>query len=186
MGGSGSGKSAASEIFKELGFKVVDADKVARKIMEKGQSAYDETVRAFGDGILLQDGAINRKKLGEVVFADPKKLGILDKITHKYIKKELCRIVSESNQDVLIDAALPPKEFCECDKAILITAPREQRIARIAARDGITREVAENRLDSQLSDKEYAAIADVIFDNDGSIEELKQKIKKWCINEKTD
>lgn len=184
MGGSGSGKTAASEIFKELGFKVVDADKVARQIMEKGQGAYNEAVRAFGTEILLPDGTINRKKLGEAVFADSEKLGILGKITHKYIKRELCRIVSESDSDVLIDAALPPKEFCECDKVIFVTAPREQRIARIMARDGISLESAENRLNSQLTDDEYDAIADVSFQNDGSLDDLKQKIKKWCVDEK--
>ena len=184
MGGSGSGKTSASVIFREMGFTVIDADKVARSVLETGKPGFNETVSAFGKDILLQDGSINRKKLGEEVFANSEKLRILNGITHKYIKRELDRIISESNNSVLIDAALPPKGFCECDRIIAVTAPRKVRIKRITERDGISEKTAENRIASQLSDTEYSEMADMTFQNCGSIEDLKAKIKKWCIDEK--
>ena len=184
MGGSGSGKTSASDAFGELGFEVIDADKVARQILEKGKPAFDETVGVFGSGILLPNGEIDRKGLGRTVFADAEKLGILNKITHKYIKKELERLIKASGKDVLIDAALPPEGFCKCDTVIAVTAPRDVRIKRITARDGISEKAASDRLDSQISDAEYSDRADITFTNCGSIEDLKAKIKKWCIDEK--
>ena len=183
MGGSGSGKSTAAETFRALGIEVVDADKVSREIMQTGQKAFNEVLDAFGDKILTND-EINRKKLGEEVFADKNKLRILNEITHKYISEELKRRAEEAEGTIVFDAALLPDEFLECDTVILITAPKETRIERIMKRDGISRKNAENRLSSQPSDEIYESRADFVFVNDGTPKDLENEIKKWCINEK--
>lgn len=183
MGGSGSGKSTAAEAFRELGIETVDADRVSREIMQKGQKAFNEVLDAFGDKILT-NAEINRRKLGEEVFADKNKLRILNEITHKYIREELKRRADKADGSIVFDAALLPDEFLECDTVILITASRETRLERIIKRDGLSRENAENRLSSQPDDETYENRADVIFQNDKTPEALKNDIKKWCINEK--
>lgn len=182
MGGSGSGKSTVAEIFRSLGLKVLDADEISRKILDKGQMAYLETVRAFGNGILLPDGSIDRKKLGEQVFSDCEKLRILNTITHKYIKEEL--ILAAGEGITVIDAALPPDGFVTPSYIISVTADKNERVKRIINRDSISKEHARNRIASQLSDAEYEKMADVVFRNNGDIDELKNSVEKWCKDEK--
>ncbi|MBO4897642.1 MAG: dephospho-CoA kinase [Clostridia bacterium] len=183
MGGSGSGKSTAAQTFRALGIEVVDADKVSREIMEKGQKAFNEVLDAFGDKILTND-EINRKKLGEEVFADKNKLRILNEITHKYISEELGRRAENAKGTIVFDAALLPDEFLECDIVLLVTARKETRIERIMRRDGISRKNAENRISSQPDDETYRSRADYVFENNGTPEQLENEIKNWCINEK--
>ncbi len=183
MGGSGSGKSTAAEAFRELGIETVDADKVSREIMKAGHKAFDEVLNAFGSKILT-NSEINRKRLGEAVFADKDKLRILNEITHKYIREELQKRAAKANGAIVFDAALLPDEFLKCDIVLLITAPKELRIERIMRRDCITREAAQNRLSSQPSDEEYESRADFVFINDGEPKALKNEIKEWCMNEK--
>lgn len=181
-GGSGSGKSTAADIFRRLGLAVVDADKVARKVMKKGEKAYNEAVEAFGSAILMPDGSIDRKKLGNLVFADREKLIILNSITHKYIKEEIKKQIKDGV--TVIDAALPPDGFISPSYTVAVTADRETRIKRIVMRDFISEEQAKNRISSQISDEEYKKIADVVFYNNGTAEELKNQIEKWCKDEK--
>ena len=182
MGGSGSGKSTLAEILRSLGLKVVDADEISKNIMDKGQSAYFETIAAFGAGILLPDGAIDRKKLGEQVFFDSEKLRILNRITHKYIKEQLILRVGEGT--AVIDAALPPDGFVTPSYLIFVTADKNERVKRIIIRDSISEEHARNRIASQLSVAEYEKMADVVFCNNGDINELKNRVEKWCKDEK--
>ena len=184
MGGSGSGKTAASRIFADLGFNIIDADKISREILEKGKAAYLEVCEAFGTDYLTADGKIDRRKLGKDVFSDKDKLEVLNKITHKYIRQEINRQIEESKNSVLIDAALLPYSFCECDKVVYVTAPDEIRAERIIHRDGIAEQTALDRIASQPTDAEYSEASDVRFVNTGSLSELKEKIVKWCLDEK--
>ena len=183
MGGSGSGKSTAAEAFRSLGIETVDADKVSREIMKAGHKAFNDVLDAFGSEILTSN-EINRKKLGETVFADKDKLRILNEITHKYIREELSKRAENAKGTVVFDAALLPDDFIKCDITLLVTAPKEVRIERIMRRDGISRKNAENRIASQPSDNTYKSRADFVFLNDGDSEALKNKIIKWCIDEK--
>jgi dephospho-CoA kinase len=90
-GGIGSGKSTVSDILKEQGIPVIDGDRIAREVVEPHMPAYDEIVRAFGTEVLQQDGTLNRKRIGEIVFSDPEKLSLLNSITHK----EIYRVILE-------------------------------------------------------------------------------------------
>ena len=174
-GGSGSGKSTAAKYFVQKGFVLVDADKIAREILNKGTAAYNEVVQHFGEGILLTDKSVNRRGLGDIVFSDKESLDVLNSIMHKYITREIMQAIS-GEEKYLIDAPLPNKYGIECDKTVAVTAPYETRVNRIMSRDNITREQAEKRIASQISDSEYEEISDAVIKNDGDLKRLYSNI----------
>lgn len=187
-GGIGSGKSTVSRILRDLGAKIVDADKIARKIVVKGGEPLKEIVNYFGSEILDEDGELNRKKLAEIVFNKPEKLQVLNNITHGYIAEEIVKTVdclkAENAADIIvIDAAIPIEHgfIDQCDEIWVVTASRETRVSRIMERNGLTREEAERRIDSQQSDEAYIRLADEIIVNEGSIEELENHIAKLFV-----
>ena len=183
MGGSGSGKSAAANVMREAGICVIDADEVAHSVLLSGGRAYDEVVEAFGKEYLLSNGEINRRELGKYVFANPDKLQILNEITHKHIKDEISSLAG--NMEVaVIDAPLPPEGFMKPYHILYIIAPKKVRIERISKRDNISEEDAALRLENQKHIDDYINYADTIIENDGDLEEFKQKIKNWCEYEK--
>ena len=171
-GGTGAGKSVVCAELKERGALVVDCDKIARQVVEKGQPALNEIAEVFGDKVLLPDGGLDRKAMSRIVFADGEKLRWLNSITHKYIFAEMHRLIEDSDASVAV-LDVPLLFQCdfpiECDITVAITADRETRIRRIMERDSLTREDAEARMSKQLSDEEYRRLADVCFENDGDI-----------------
>lgn len=169
-GGSGSGKTTFCELLAERGVYVINADKVARRVVEPGKPALDEVVREFGTDILFEDGTLNRKKLGGIVFSDKEKLELLNKITHKYIAEEIKREIETVKEDIVVidaPALIESGTIHWCDYVIALVADRQVRISRIMKRDGLTREEAQARIDSQRSDSEYTQYADIVLDNSG-------------------
>jgi len=180
-GGTGAGKSSVCNEFKKCGAQIIDADKIARQVVQKGKPALEEIVCAFGKNIITPDGDLNRKKLGGIVFADSNKLNILNKITHKYIFDEMQRQINECSADILVlDVPLLfEKDFpFECDLTVAVVADREERISRIMVRDGISRKSAEERVSNQMSDAKYKKFADICFENDGDISKIKDFVRK--------
>ena len=182
-GGTGSGKSVVSEILAENGGLILDADKLARKVVEKGQPAYYEIMEHFGKDIFDENGDLIRKKLGDIVFNDPKELEFLNKCTHKYIaeltKKELAEADPDKYRFVVCDAPQLIESGMDkmCDKIWVVTADEEVRIKRIMERDSITRQQAQSRIDSQLKLEDFEKVADRIIFNNGSLEELKEQVE---------
>ena len=174
-GGSGSGKSVFCQEAKKLGFHIIDADRIGHKILLWGNPAYDEVVGFFGKDILSEDGEINRRRLGEIVFSNKDKLQKLNSITHFRIFEKIDEIIKE-NQDknILIDAALLFESGMDskCDKVVAILAPKDVRIKRVMERDGLTYERALERINSQSSDDFYRFRADFVLQNDGNLEEF--------------
>lgn len=185
-GGSGAGKSTVSGKFEKYGFKIADADKIAHRVMEPGTSCLGEVVAYFGDGFLNQDGSLNRKKLGGVVFSDHKKLDALNKITHKYITDEVKKIISE-NENTIVDAAVLFESGINtfCDATVYAHCPEEVRIKRIMLRDGISEEYAKKRIKSQAEEGRYrelcnyTIVCDGVADVDKQIEEILNCLKKY-------
>ncbi len=181
-GGSGSGKSAVARLFSENGFRIVDADKIAREIVRPGERALSEIIETFGLSYLLPDGTLDRKKLGNAVFADKEKLAALNGITHTYIIEEMRR-QAENESNVVFDAPLRNTFGIPCDKTLYVAAPVSLRIARIMERDGLSRTEAAKRIEAQDREALYAADADVTLQNDGDISALRTKtehyIKDW-------
>lgn len=182
-GGTGAGKSTVCEEIKKYGAEIIDCDKIARQIVEKGEPALGEIVEVFGDDILLSDGTLNRKKMGSLVFSDKKKLEMLNEITHRYIFAEMKKRLIETTADIVV-LDVPLLFQCDfpfdCDVTVAVTADKETRIQRIMQRDGINSEMAEARMANQMTDEEYAALADVCFYNNGEYEKISEFVKKLC------
>ena len=178
---SGAGKSTVAKYLCENGFYLIDADKVARDVLLRDSEGYIKVVKEFGNEYLNQDKTINRKKLGEVVFSDKNKLKKLNKITLPLIiKKMLDDVYSSSSEYILMDA--PLLLDCElkdvCDEIVYVYADREILIERIIKRDGITRKVAENRINSQKKDEYFRKYATIIIENNNSEKDLIEKAGK--------
>ena len=180
-GPTGAGKSTVSEMFRARGVYVLDADAAARRVTEKGSECLGEICKAFGSGILLPDGTLDRKKLSDIVFTDPDKLIILNRITHKYIKAYIEREIEESGAELAaIDGAVligsPVMDMCSA--LVVVTASPDIRLNRIMARDSLSREAALRRMSAQLGDEEYLKYADYIIDNNGRLQ--GEEIERIC------
>lgn len=181
-GGTGSGKSTVAKILKHLGAKVINADKVAREVVCKGQKAYNELLAYFGNEIVDENGEINRKKLASIVFNDPQKLETLNAITHKYIAEKIAALICSyyrrnSSEVIVVDAPLPIRHgFLDLvDKVWVVTADKETRVKRVMERDGLSAEEAVSRINSQMSEAEYLKLADEVLVNNGNVEELEKE-----------
>lgn len=180
-GGSGSGKSSASERFRENGIYVIDADKTAREVVRQGEPCLEELVKELGGEILNDDGGLNRRKTGDIVFSDKKKLDILNRITHKYIQKALEDQLNKIDTDIAaVDGAViigsPVEKMCSF--LVSVMADKEIRLARIMARDNISREAALKRIESQPSDEFYIANSRYLLYNNISKENLNIEVDK--------
>lgn len=177
-GGSGSGKSSAAKILKEKGFFVIDADITAREILNG--DVLKQLKIAFGNSVINSDGTLNRKALAKIVFADEDKLSLLNSITHPKIAQSIMKTIETCDYtNVIIDAAalLVCKPLMDiCDKIIVVCANKETRISRIMKRDCLTYEEAVARIDSQMTDEEMIKLADIVWYNDGTIENLRSTI----------
>ncbi|MDD6308038.1 MAG: dephospho-CoA kinase [Clostridia bacterium] len=182
-GGSGSGKSTAATVFAKNGFIVVDADKIAREILLPGREGFRAVQKAFPTVPLQADGTIDRRYLASLVFGNPANLSVLNACTHPYIIQEILR-QSAAAEHVVIDAPLPNTFGVPCDCTLALCAPRNVRIERIMARDGITRAEAENRIDAQEDDDTYCQSADAVFYNDSTEAALAEKVQAWILERK--
>lgn len=179
-GGIGSGKSTVSSEFKKLGATVVDADNISRMVTAKNGCAYPEIIQAFGEEILLDNGEIDRKKLAKFVFSDKSKLNELNKITHKYVFEEMDRQIANAEAEIVVlDVPLLfNKDFpIKCDLKIAVIADRAIRIERVKNRNGLSTDEVEARIKNQLTDEEYARLADVCIINE-NLDNTKEQIKK--------
>ena len=179
-GGIGSGKSLAGEYLAALGAVVVDSDQLARQVVERGTPAFDEILARFGDEI-LRDGNIDRSKLGELVFADPKVRQELEAITHPRIREALDEIVNSADPGDVIVNQIPllveTGGKARFDYVVAITAPIELRRQRCIAR-GMKEYEFDKRVSAQASDEERAAIADYIIDNAGDADALLRAVEE--------
>jgi dephospho-CoA kinase len=178
-GGIGSGKSAAGDFFEDLGAVVVDADQLSRDVIERGTDGFDELVATFGDEILT-NGILDRSKLGQIVFADPKARKTLEEIIHPRVAEAFEEIVEESPADAVIIYQIPilveTKGQDRFDYIITVEATLENRTARLKNR-GLKGYEIEARLKAQASDAERAAIADAVFNNDGDLDQLLRQVE---------
>lgn len=182
-GGSGTGKSAASAAFAALGCGVIDADDSYRKLCETCKPMLDEIQSVFFD-VISSDGKLDRKKLGAIVFADPAKLLKLNAITHPYIRQAARDAFAAYEQAgyalCIYDAPVLFEAEADalCDKTCAILADREIRIARIMARDDLSRQYAAMRIDAQKNDVFYVERCDYIIQNDADLDSLYAQVRR--------
>jgi len=183
-GGIGAGKTLVSSILKEFGAVVIDADRLARDVVEKGKPAYEKIIKEFGPEILDDNLDIDRKKLGQIVFSNPSRRLKLEEIVHAEVVDCIFRKLDELRQNdynglVVLDVPIPVRHGFQdvADEIWVVTASEETRIKRVQERSGLDREEVIRRMQSQLSQEDYTALADVIIENEGSREALKKKVE---------
>ena len=185
-GGIGAGKSTVAELLAARGAVIVDADQVARAVVEPGQAALAKLVERFGDGILDGDGRLDRAALAKVAFSDDESRRDLEAITHPAINDEFTRRVTEAPSDAIVVLDVPL--LAESEQArkrpyqtvIVVEAPREIRLARLEAR-GVDRADAEARMSAQVSDDERRKLATYVVDNAGDRTALEHRIDEiWA------
>lgn len=181
-GGTGTGKSTVCAILAEQGGAVIDADRIANSMQKRGSPAFAEIVAHFGEGILLPDGELNRTLLAGIVFAKHEELRVLNGIVHRYVSAEMKACVRQTREEnrrfAVLDVPIPIEDgfFDTADCIWAVAANDDLRIRRIMARSGISEKEAQLRIASQLSNREYSELADVVIDNEGSFEELKKLV----------
>ena len=185
-GGIGTGKTAVSEMLRGLGAEVVDADKVGHEAYLPGAEAWQAVVDAFGKGILTEGDQIDRKKLGAIVFGDPAELARLNSIMHPrmygMMEERLDGLRSEGCRAAVIEAALLIEADWQplTDEVWVVTAPEEEAVSRTAARSGLSEDAVRARIGSQMAQSERVKHADVVIENDGTLEDLRRQVtESW-------
>ena len=189
-GGIATGKTTVAAILRELGCHMLDADKIAHHLIEPGAAAYEDVVREFGRGILTADGRVDRKKLGDVVFADPARLARLNAIVHPRVletqDRELDAIERADSHAIaiveaalLIEAGYAPRLDC----LVVTWCTSEQQLARLTRQDsdriagrGLTLEQARQRIAAQMPNEEKRRMADEVIDCSGSLEYTREQV----------
>lgn len=184
-GGMGTGKSTVSQMFRDLGCLIIDADLLAREVVEPGAPAYAKIVAEFGKGILDADGRIDRKKLGAVVFADPAKRKRLEGFTHPEIRERqagiLAELMTEGFEGIAIfDAALLVETggARNMDRLVVVYADEATQVRRLRLRDDISETEARERIQSQMPLAEKVKQAHYVVDNSGSREETERRVRE--------
>ena len=181
-GGIASGKSTVAKRMRMLGAVVIDADQIARDVVQPGQPALVQIAEQFGKHLLLDDGSLNRSALGALVFQDEHQRATLESILHPRIASasmmQIVRAQAESAEPIVYDAALLVENGRHRDFAALIVvacSPETQR-ERLMLRDGLSHREAQQRLDSQLPLEDKVALADYVIDNNGTLAELYERV----------
>jgi len=179
------GKSAVEEFLRHQGVPVIDADQVAREIVEPGQPALDAIVETFGAEILNEDGQLDRPALATVVFTDPSARKHLEAITHPRIHARTADLLGALAQDdtdlAVVSAALMIEAGSHrlYEGLIVVTCPEGLQTQRLMARDGFTEEQAVARTSSQMAQQQKVALADVVIDNSGTLEATHKQVQAW-------
>ena len=179
-GGIASGKSAVSDRFAALGADVIDADLVARELVAPGGAALDEIVTGFGKGVLGADGALDRRALRELVFADEARRRELEAILHPRVRdilRERAQGGSGAYALLVIPLLVESGHYGWVDRVLVVDVPRDVQHARLVARDGITADLADAMLDAQASRAGRLAIADDVIANDGTLADLDTRVQ---------
>ena len=179
-GNIATGKSLVAQMLAELGAFVIDADRVAHEVMAPDGPAYDAVIEAFGRDVVAPDGTIDRGKLGEIVFRDPKALERLEKAVHPATIAEVTLRILQATKPVVVVEAIKLIEagmHRAYDALWVVTAPRSLQIERLVNERGLAEEEAALRVDAQPPQEEKAAVADLVIVNDGSVEALREKVQ---------
>ncbi|MBR6880495.1 MAG: dephospho-CoA kinase [Clostridiales bacterium] len=182
-GSIGSGKSTVSALLREKGLKVLDADEISREVTAPGGLAIDAIKEMFGSRAISADGGMNRRYVSSLVFGDNRKLDELSALIHRYVfeymDEETAKEVQKKTKCLVLDVPIPVRKgFVDrCDQIWTVVCDEGIRLKRLVDR-GMTKEDAQRRIAVQMTDDEYAALADHVIDNSGDIEDLKEKVEE--------
>ncbi|MCD8914911.1 dephospho-CoA kinase [Staphylococcus simulans] len=187
-GGIGTGKSTVSELLAVHGFKIVDADIAAREAVEKGSEGLEQVRQTFGDEAIDENGEMNRKYVGEIVFNDEKKREALNHIIHPIVRELMEKqkeAYLEQGYNVIMDIPLLFENNLQdtVDETWLVYASESIQVERLMERNDLTQEEAKARVYSQISIDKKRRMADHVIDNRGTLLELKQNLEALLVQE---
>jgi dephospho-CoA kinase len=184
-GGIASGKSVVADMLEELGARAIDFDVLARRVVAPDEPAWRDIVDHFGSGVLDRDRSIDRRRLGEIVFADDAERGVLESLTHPRIREEFARevrAITERDPESIIVAVVPllvegglQSHF---DHVVVVFAPDEVQLDRLMRRDGLSRDAAGARLAAQLPIEKKLSSADTVIDNSDSPDHTRHQVEE--------
>ncbi|TFV87599.1 dephospho-CoA kinase [Blastococcus sp. CT_GayMR16] len=183
-GGIGSGKSTVSRLLADRGAVIVDADAIAREVVEPGTPGLAAIVETFGSAVLAADGSLDRPALAAVVFTDPDQRRKLDAIVHPLVRERAIEVAAAAPPDAVLVNDVPllaeTGQEASYDLVVVVVADPETRVARLVHR-GLTAEDARARMAVQATDEQRRAIADVVLDNSGTPEQLAEQVERlWA------
>lgn len=188
-GGVGSGKSTVLNYLQnEMGALVIQADLVARELMEPGESCYEAVVHEFGREILAEDGTIDRPALAALIFKDEAGRKRINELTHPLVRREVELRIALAEEALVVYESAIPREACMgelCHEIWFVHVPVETRIRRLMESRGYTREKCLAIMESQLSDREFTDMSDRVIENGGTPEETIAQVKRFLVNEDT-
>ncbi|HHT02320.1 MAG TPA: dephospho-CoA kinase [Firmicutes bacterium] len=181
-GGIGSGKSTVSNMLRELGAVIIDADVIARQVVRPGEPAWQELQERFGREIIRPDGSLDRRRLGEIAFHNSQALQDLNRITHPRIRERIIERIDQLRQMnvrvVVVDAPLLLEAGLTdiVDQVWVVDVDHETLVKRVQLREGFTAEQVEARLQAQMAPEEKRRRADVVIDNRGNVGQTQEQV----------
>ncbi|MGX1635728.1 dephospho-CoA kinase [Streptomyces albidoflavus] len=179
-GGIGAGKSEVSRLLVEHGAHLVDADRIAREVVEPGTPGLAAVVEAFGESVLAADGSLDRPKLGEIVFADPERRAVLNGIVHPLVGARSAELQSQAPQDGVVVHDVPlltENGLAELyDQVIVVDVEPRTQVERLVRSRGMSEEEARARMAAQAGREERLAVADIVIDNEVSFDALRGRV----------
>ncbi|KZT53549.1 CoaE-domain-containing protein [Calocera cornea HHB12733] len=181
-GGIATGKSTVSSLLAQHQIPIVDADLLARQVVQRGTPGLKKIVAAFGGQVLLPDGDLDRKKLGEIVFGDPIKRKVLERIIHPAVRRamlwEVCRAWMRGERVVVLDVPLLIEAglYAFVGRVVVVYTSKQLQTRRLISRDHLTPQQARQRVAAQKPMKEKLQYADFVIDNSGQLPELQQQV----------
>ncbi|CAM5573003.1 dephospho-CoA kinase [Streptomyces abikoensis] len=179
-GGIGAGKSEVSRMLASYGAVIVDSDRIAREVVEPGTPGLAAVVAEFGDAVLTPEGALDRPKLGAIVFADPGRLAALNAVVHPLVRARSAELEAAAAPDAVVvhDVPLLAENGLAplYDLVIVVDAGTETRLDRLVRLRGMTPEEAHARMNAQATREARLAVADIVIDNDGPVEALERQV----------
>lgn len=180
-GGIGAGKSEVSRLLVEHGAVLIDADRIAREVVAPGTAGLAAVIEAFGEDVLAADGALDRPKLGSIVFADPDRLAVLNSIVHPLVGARSRELEEAAARDAVVvhDVPLLTENGLAplYDVVVVVDAGPETQLDRLVRLRGMTEEDARARMAAQATREQRREIADIVIDNDVPLEELQRRVK---------
>ncbi len=180
-GGIGSGKSTVAGLLAERGAVIIDADRIAREVVEPGTPGLAAVAEAFGDDILAADGSLDRPALAAVVFTDPEARARLDGIVHPLVRDRAVQLTAEASPDAVLVNDVPllveTGQAGSYDLVLVVEAELTTRLARLVDR-GVPEADARARIAAQATDEQRRAVADVVLDNSGTREQLAEQVAR--------
>jgi dephospho-CoA kinase len=179
-GNIATGKSEVRRMLEKLGAFGIDADRLAHQVIAKGEPAYTKVIQSFGEQILDKDGQINRGKLAQIVFSDPAALACLESIVHPEVRRKVNSLVTHASESVIVIEAIKLIEagYPElCDEIWVTYAPLQVQLNRLMQQRGLTEAIARQRISAQPAQEDKIAAADVVINNEVSLDDVRQQVE---------